>query len=145
MQIKDYMIKEHRECDELLSQFEDAILNNNLDEAKAKFVEYCNETERHFLEEEQVMFIEFENKTGIRDGPTKVMTMEHNMVRETIKEMKIALDSNNKERLLGLIESVMLIIQQHNMKEEQMLYNMVQMNFNDVNDEIIDKMKQIKI
>ncbi|RAX51804.1 hypothetical protein CCY99_08365 [Helicobacter sp. 16-1353] len=145
MQIREYMINEHRECDEILSQLEDAVISGDWGNVGAKFNEFRDECERHFLEEEQVMFVEFEAKIGIADGPTKVMTMEHNMVRETLKEMQTALESSNKDRMLGLIESVMLILQQHNMKEEQMLYNMVQMHLSDKNDEIINRMKEIKV
>lgn len=145
MQIKEYMTAEHRQCDEQFSAFEEALNAGDFAAAAEKFAVFKNEMERHFLEEERVMFVEFEERTGMCGGPTRVMTSEHNMMREAMKEIETALVAKNKTRLLGLAESLMLITQQHNMKEEQMLYNMVQMHLSDQNDAMIARMREVKV
>lgn len=57
-------------------------------------------------------------------GPTQVMRYEHEQVRNLISNMAEALEKKDKDAALSLAESMMILIQQHNMKEEQMLYAM---------------------
>ena len=58
------------------------------------------------------------------EGPTQVMRYEHDQVRSLIANMAEALEKKDKDAYLSLAESMMILLQQHNMKEEQMLYAM---------------------
>ena len=60
-------------------------------------------------------------------GPTQVMRMEHEQMRILAKELDEALCANRKEDYLGLSETMIVMMQQHNMKEESMLYPMSEM------------------
>ena len=70
------------------------------------------------------MFPEFEQKTGMVQGPTQMMRHEHQQMRSLISQMKTAIDNEDKNKFFGLSETLMIMMQQHNMKEEQMLYPM---------------------
>lgn len=124
MIISSYMRSEHRECDELFSTAEKSVIDGNFEEAKREFILFEDETLRHFKKEEEALFPVFEEITGNREGPTMVMRHEHEQVRGLIIKMKDAIESSDSDAFLSMAESMMILLQQHNMKEEQMLYAM---------------------
>ena len=54
-------------------------------------------------------------------GPTRMMRMEHEQMRQLFSELAEALENRDKDGYLGLSETLMILMQQHNMKEEQVL------------------------
>jgi len=124
MIISNYMKQEHRECDALFAKTEEAIASENWDEANTQFLNFADETLRHFKKEEEELFPAFETQTGMTEGPTQVMRYEHEQVRNLLGKMAEALENNDRDAALSLAESLMILLQQHNMKEEQMLYAM---------------------
>jgi hemerythrin-like domain-containing protein len=70
-----------------------------------------------------------------------MMVMEHDQIRDLMSKMKEALNSKNKEDFLGLSENLLFIMQQHNMKEEQIMYNLADDALNQ--ESVIKKMKEI--
>jgi len=52
------------------------------------------------------------------------MRYEHEQVKGLIGKLAHALEDKDKDAYLSLCESMMILLQQHNMKEEQMLYAM---------------------
>lgn len=142
--IKEYLTGDHRKCDELFALMEESAAKS-LQDAKEVCAEFMTETERHFQMEERVMFVEFENKTGMTQGPTAMMRHEHNQVRNLMKQMEEARASGNKDKFFGLSETLMILMQQHNMKEEQMLYPMAQQHLSADSDRIVDMMNAIVI
>jgi hemerythrin-like domain-containing protein len=79
---------------------------------------------RHLAMEEDVLFPAFEKRTGMREGPTEVMRMEHAQMRDLLEEMARAVTAGDQDRYLGLSETLNMLMQQHNLKEENMLYPM---------------------
>ena len=142
--IKEYLAADHSRCDELFAQMEDAA-SSSLADAKSACEEFAKETERHFQMEERVMFLEFERKTGMTQGPTAMMRQEHIQMRSLMTQMCEAIDANNKDKFFGLSETLMILLQQHNMKEEQMLYPMAQQHLSAESDRIINMMDSLII
>ncbi len=122
--IVDYMTTKHRECDDVFSEAESAVSQNNWALAQQKWQEFVAELETHFHAEENILFPQFEQATGMTAGPTQVMRMEHEQMRALIDDINKALSEENKESFLGTSETFMVLMQQHNMKEEMMLYPM---------------------
>ncbi len=118
------MKNEHRECDTLFAKAEEAIALGEWEVASQHFLAFADETLLHFKKEEEELFPAFEAQTGMSQGPTQVMRYEHEQVRNLITKMAEALEKEDKDASLSLAESMMILIQQHNMKEEQMLYAM---------------------
>jgi hemerythrin-like domain-containing protein len=138
--IKDFMTQSHRDCDEIFAQMEDAISAKS-DEAVVKFEEFADALTNHFKMEEMVLFPAFEEASGMREGPTQVMVMEHEQMRELLSKMSRAIE--DKDKFFGLSETLMILMQQHNMKEEQMLYTMIQERLEDDADHIISRMRTV--
>ncbi|MDE7316924.1 MAG: hemerythrin domain-containing protein [Helicobacter sp.] len=76
-------------------------------------------------------------------GPVEVMTFEHNQMRGLLEQIQAALEKGDEEAFFGLSDSMMILLQQHNMKEEQMLYNMIQMHLGASNDELVAQLSSM--
>ena len=57
-----------------------------------------------------------------------MMRQEHQDMREFMAAMNKAVKDKNSDRYLGLAETLLIFMQQHNMKEEQILYPMIDSN-----------------
>lgn len=127
------------------SLVEGALQEGDFKKAKEEFEKFMGHTLRHFAQEEELLFVEFSNATGFSGGPVEVMKYEHNQLRGLLEQLKGALDSQNTQEFFGISEGMMILLQQHNMKEEQMLYNMIQMHLGGRNDEFVEKLKNFSM
>lgn len=123
--ILEFMRDDHRACDHLLTEAENALTAKQTEEAKTLFDSFYRATNHHFDMEERELFITFEKRTGMMGGPTQMMRYEHQQLRSLLESMKSALAENRTDDFFGIGESMMIMLQQHNMKEEQMLYPMI--------------------
>ncbi|MBW2390000.1 MAG: hemerythrin domain-containing protein [Deltaproteobacteria bacterium] len=122
--IVEFMTAVHRQCDEALAAAEEAVGKQNWPEASQRWTDFAAEMALHFAREEKALFPAFEEATGMTEGPTSVMRMEHEQMRQLFAQLSEAVAAQDGERFLGLSETLMMLVQQHNMKEEQMLYPM---------------------
>jgi len=116
-EINQYMTQDHRSCDELFAAAEEVVNDEKWDEANTQFASFEQAMERHLGMEEETLFPEFEQVTGNTMGPTQMMRMEH-------QQMRVALASQDTDGYLGVSETLLVMMQQHNVKEEQILYPM---------------------
>ena len=123
--IGDYMINHHKECDEVFARAEEAAGGGDWKRAQAEFDAFARQMDRHFDVEDNLLFPAFDNRTGHAGGPTRVMRMEHDQMRVVMHEMRSAVEAKNAEQYLGLSETFLVLMQQHNFKEEGILYNMM--------------------
>jgi len=140
--IKEFLSNDHSRCDDIFANMEEKA-GESLADAKELCEEFQEATEKHFQMEERVMFQEFEAKTGMTQGPTAMMRHEHSQMRNLISQMLEAIDANNKDKFFGLSETLMILLQQHNMKEEQMLYPMAQQHLSSESDHIVNMMESL--
>jgi len=140
--IKEYLTNDHRKCDDIFAKMEENA-GENLSNAREITQEFIDDMERHFQMEERVMFAEFEAKTGMTQGPTAMMRQEHVQMRSLMSQLLEAIDADNKDKFFGLSETLMILLQQHNMKEEQMLYPMAQQHLNEDSSRIISMMDSL--
>ncbi len=144
--ISHYMKDEHRECDTLFASAEEAVALGEWEVGEERFLAFANEILTHFKKEEEELFPAFEAQTGNTEGPTQVMRFEHEQVKGLIGKMAEALESKDRDACLSLAESMMILLQQHNMKEEQMLYAMCDNILPpEIREETLAKMKAITL
>ncbi|HLO64142.1 MAG TPA: hemerythrin domain-containing protein [Azonexus sp.] len=122
--IRTFMSDDHRRCDDYFAEAEQALGNNNLQAARAAFGHFRTAVRAHLECEEKTLFPTFEAKTGMTMGPTQVMRMEHEQMRALLDEALAALEAGNTDEYLGVAETLLIMMQQHNMKEENILYPM---------------------
>ena len=122
--IVEFLGSDHHACDDVFASAEDAVAQQNWDSARSLFERFNAAMAHHLAMEETVLFPAFEARTGMSAGPTQVMRMEHEQMRSLLQEMAIAATSADQNRYLGLSETLNMLMQQHNLKEENMLYPM---------------------
>ncbi|TXG99517.1 MAG: hemerythrin domain-containing protein [Rhodocyclaceae bacterium] len=122
--IRSFMTDDHRRCDDLFAEAEQAIGKGNLEAAQAAFGHFRTAVLAHFASEEKTLFPSFEAKTGMSMGPTQVMRMEHEQMRALFNDAADALKAGDSEEYLGIADTLLIMMQQHNMKEENILYPM---------------------
>ncbi|BBG65265.1 putative protein [Hydrogenimonas sp.] len=142
MLISNYMRDEHRSCDESFAKAEQAASGGDFDAAFRHFEDFMVETLRHFSKEEEILFPAFEETTGNTEGPTMVMRHEHTQIRGLLEQMKEAIDSKDKDRFFSVADTLMILLQQHNMKEEQMLYAMCDRLMGERAETLVNEMKE---
>ena len=142
--IKEYLTSDHRRCDDIFAAMEEKASNSLID-TKEIAKEFIADMEHHFQMEERVMFLEFETKTGMTQGPTAMMRQEHTQMRSLMTQMCEAIDANNKDKFFGLSETLMILLQQHNMKEEQMLYPMAEQHLSTESKQIVSMMDSLVV
>jgi iron-sulfur cluster repair protein YtfE (RIC family) len=122
--ISEFFSAQHRACDKLFEQMETAVSQDDWQQAEVLYKELRQDTLQHFSNEEEGLFPLFEEKTGMQAGPTQVMRSEHAELRELLQRMGDAVRARNRDEALGTAETFFLFLQQHNVKEEQVLYPM---------------------
>lgn len=119
------MSQDHKDCDLLFASAENAVNRGDWESATQAFDEFIKAMDRHLGIEEEKLFPAFEEETGMKNGPTEMMRLEHEQMRQLFSEMRDALTSQDLNEYLGTAETLLILMQQHNMKEEQILYNMM--------------------
>jgi iron-sulfur cluster repair protein YtfE (RIC family) len=141
--ILEYLTGDHRRIDTVYAQLEDAVVEKEEENIKKYYADFSASMEKHLKGEEEIMFPAFEKTTGNSMGPTQVMRLEHGQMRELISAMGRAVEANDNKKLQGLLETMMILIQQHNMKEEQILYPMIDRTMGAEASELVGAMKNI--
>ena len=124
LNIKNFMTGDHRQCDELLATAEQALATQAWDRATSAFTQFQSAVLQHFATEEGLLFPAFEAKTGMHSGPTQMMRNEHVQMRELMEAARQALLAQDAEEYEGNAETLFIMMQQHNVKEENVLYPM---------------------
>ena len=143
--LSSYMKADHRACDEAFANMENEVSDENWTNATKLFEAFASDLNHHFNMEEEVMFPAFEAREAGHCNPTPVMIMEHTQMRNVLKQLREDLEAKNKEHFFGLSETLMMTMQQHNMKEEQMLYPMAEQHLTAESERIIAMMDSIVV
>ena len=123
--IQNIMTQDHKRCDDYFAQAENHAMEMDWNNTQLMTEKFYQALKQHFNQEENKLFPAFENATGMRQGPTMIMRQEHQQIRELLDELLKATADKNSDRFFGLAETLHIFMQQHNMKEEQILYPMI--------------------
>ncbi len=121
--IAGYMQTDHARLDAIMGRYKKATKDGAWDEALTVFREFDLGLRRHIKVEEELLFPIFEEKTGMKDaGPTLMMRLEHEEIREILERVIAATEAKDEgaagESTLALVN----YLGDHNMKEEHVLY-----------------------
>lgn len=135
--IANLLTSDHRACDQFLATAENAVSRKDWSLARSAFADFQAVMLAHFASEESILFPLFEQRTGIMRGPTHVMRSEHVQMRQLLAAAGAALAADDVEEYSGHIETLLIMMQQHNVKEENVLYPMCDQQLADTADELI--------
>ena len=122
--ISEYLSSDHHRCDDLFAVAEEAAGSKDWEKIVGESGAFLESMRHHFAMEEEVLFPAIEEQTGMSMGPTQVMRMEHQQMRELFEAMAQAVKNRDRDDFLGQTETLLVLMQQHNLKEEQILYQM---------------------
>jgi hemerythrin-like domain-containing protein len=118
-----YFTQSHRGCDDSWAEVEAAADTGDDEAVRARWQGFERGFRRHLAMEEALLFPAVEAATGMRDsGPTHVMRAEHEQMRAVLDQMAAAMVRGHREELLDQGDTLHILIQQHNVKEEGVLY-----------------------
>ena len=124
MSITTPLFEHHKHCDEIFADAEAACGSGDWTAGEKAFSLLREQLETHFGSEEELLFPAFETATGMTSGPTEVMRGEHRQMRDLLAQMQGALSARDSDAFGGAAETLLILMQQHNMKEENILYPM---------------------
>ena len=125
--LADFFAQDHRDCDARWADVEELLDTADIDTARIAWQKYDASMKRHFAMEEEVLFPAFDARSGMAGGgPVAVMKMEHQQMRGLLDQIGDAIESENAEEAMDIGDTLLMLIQQHNVKEEGMLYPMAE-------------------
>ncbi|RLB57169.1 MAG: hemerythrin domain-containing protein [Deltaproteobacteria bacterium] len=125
-QLVQFFTEDHRACDVLWASVEAAADTGDAAATTSAWKAFFDAMERHFHMEEDELFPAFEEATGMRGGPTMMMRAEHKQMRALMGQMNTLVEAGDFGELVDQGDTLLMLIQQHNAKEEGMLYPMAQ-------------------
>ena len=140
--IAEYMSTDHKACDEAFAVAEQVALDHNWDDAGTLFNEFRAGMARHFRMEEEELFPTLLAAHGPA-GPVQMMRMEHAQMNELIGQMAETLARHDAHTYGGLSETLLIVMQQHNLKEEQILYPMADHYLVSQRETLLDRMQTV--
>lgn len=124
VKISQSMTEDHRRIDRIFVDIEKSISKSAWEDAMSLTDLFDELMERHFAVEEDCIFPAVEQATASASGPVRIMTMEHDQIRYLINVLRSAITEKSRDHGLSASETLLIMIQQHNTKEESVLYPM---------------------
>lgn len=119
--------QDHRDCDARWADVEELLDTHDVETARPAWQKFDTGMRRHIAMEEEVMFPAFEAAARMGGGgPTAVMRMEHKQMTGLLDQIEAAMESDDAEQAMDLGDTLLMLVQQHNIKEEGMLYPMAE-------------------
>ena len=123
--LASFFAQDHRDCDSGWAELEGLLDGGETGAINEAWQKFDGHLRRHLAMEEDILFPAFDARSGMGGGgPTAMMRMEHQQMRGLLDQIGVAIDSDETEDALDLGYTLLMLIQQHNVKEEGILYPM---------------------
>jgi iron-sulfur cluster repair protein YtfE (RIC family) len=120
--LADSLSQHHRYCDRFFDTALDAAGKSDWETFTSKVSALKDALEHHIAFEERELFPALEEASGMRGGPTQVMRAEHAEMRDLLDALGAAQPRIDPEGCRAELEHLRALLQQHNVKEEAILY-----------------------
>ncbi len=141
--VRNFLTMDHHRCDDLFATAEAAAQQEDWVTCRSDFQQFHSAMKNHFMMEELVLFKQIEELTGQPMGPEPMMRMEHEQMRELFEQMEESVAQKDVDGYLGTSETLLIFMQQHNMKEEQILYEMADSVLGETSQEVVHSMEKM--
>ncbi|HEB80770.1 MAG TPA: hemerythrin domain-containing protein [Chromatiales bacterium] len=141
--ISRFLCDDHHACDAAFGAAEAAVGAGQWEVVAVRFAAFLDALERHLAREEQILFPRFEERTGERAGPTQIMRAEHEQMRELLNRLEGMVQARERDAFLNHCDTLFTLIQQHNLKEEQILYPAADMVLKEERGALLEAMQRI--
>ncbi len=118
-----FFVPDHQRCDELWVAVERVASSGDRAASATAWKAFEDAMDRHLRMEEDVLFPALDVATGMGGaGPIAVMLHEHRQMRALLAQMAACVRAGQLDALLDHGDTLMMLIQQHNSKEECIVY-----------------------
>ena len=115
---------DHQRCDRLLAEAEGVAAGRDWARIGVAAADLVAALERHFQFEEESLFPALTQAFAIAANPLEVMRSEHAQMRGLLADLRESIAGSDMDAYLGILETLHFVVQQHNYKEESVLYPM---------------------
>lgn len=143
--IMNFMTQDHKDCDLEFSKVENKIESGDFEGAKIALAEFIDIADKHFRMEEDIIFPAFNEAHTQGCNPVTVMIMEHNQARSIFPKLKETINKKDTKGFFAAADTLMILLQQHNMKEENIMYRLCDDALGDNSINILNEAKKIKL
>jgi hemerythrin-like domain-containing protein len=143
--IRHFMAQDHLHCDAIFERAGRLAAERDWDGAATEFAQFRSLVLQHFDAEETLLFPAFEENSGMRMGPTQVMRGEHVQMRQLMDAASAALlqGEGDGEEYSGHAETLLIMMQQHNLKEENVLYPLCDQHLSDQASTLLPRLQEM--
>lgn len=120
--ISEALTEHHRLCDAQFESASEAADAGDWPALRTRLAALTDALTRHFAFEEEALFPAFEATTGMGEGPTAVMRLEHAHMRNLLDGLAAAAPEHDPEGCRAELDNLFVMLQQHNAKEEGVIY-----------------------
>lgn len=122
--ITDAFTHDHHACDHLLAAAEKSLSGGDWEVIGQTTGALISAVNHHFDVEEQTLFPRLASIYRVAANPIEVMCSEHAQMRALLADLGEAVVQRDRDTCQGVLETFHFITQQHNSKEEIVLYPM---------------------
>jgi len=122
--ITDAFSQDHHRCDHRLAAAESAAKDSDWARMTGAAQDLVEAMERHFEQEESSLFPALSECFPASASPIEVMCSEHAQMRHLFEDLQESVRGQDRSAYLGILETLHFLVQQHNYKEESVLYPM---------------------
>ena len=137
-----YLRHDHQRCDELFDRAETSVAQRKWEAAIDHFRRFQEMLRRHVRMEESVLLPAFEQALSGGAGPAAILRAEHRQIDGIVDRMREAIERSDPAAYVLHAETLTLLMQQHALKEEDMLYPLLDRVLACKRDKLISAMMQ---
>ena len=137
-----YLTLDHKRCDDLFNQAETSIAQRNWDDASDRFRLFHDALRQHIRMEEKVLLPAFMQAIPDGSSPISMLHIEHQQIRGIADRMSEAIARLDPIDFVLHAETYTLLMQQHTLKEEDMLYPLLDRVLDDRREKVISAMSE---
>ncbi len=141
--VSEYLGGDNQRLDAILDTVRRLVREGAHQEAAHAFAEFSCGLEWHIDAEETTLFPAFEEKTGIREGPTRVLRDDHRQIRFRLTEIAGALHAGDVAGIERAIAALGSALDEHRLMEDQVVYPLIDQAMNDAEerDELVRRIQ----
>ncbi len=139
--IGPYLQGDHRYCESLFALIEPLATDGQWSQAEQARCAFASSLEHHLQREERVLFPAIEEAQGGPVGLIAEAHVEHARMRDWLRQLEAAISVRDLNKLSTAAQELRTALEQHNVKEESVLYPLAEQMLDDRAGDLLQTME----
>jgi hemerythrin-like domain-containing protein len=122
VKISELLSEQHRHCHRRLEAFNRSLAEGDWEAAELAALAFGDALHAHMWAEEEHLFPALAQASELARVPIRTMRSEHVQIRALLDDLIQSLVTRDLDRVKGIAETLLVLIRQHDTKEEAVLY-----------------------